>query len=362
MTLGEHRLTRPQWLLWFSLGVAVSIALLALESHALGGWEAIPRVNDQAAVRPFIESEMGSFQATPRGHDGQFFLAMALDPYGLKGVGSTFDHGGYRYRRIVYPLVAGGFGLLHGRAVLVGLMLVAAFGVGLGTASVAELAKMFGVRPWVTLGVLANPGVWMSVELLTSEALALGLSLIGVAFWLKRLRAWSIVALTLAVLTKEQYVLVPLAIAAWAWFRHDRRHATLGALVPTLSLALWSGWVEMRFGGGYAVQGNLVPLGILDSTRLWTTISSTEQALIGLTLIALLLAAVAPIRASSLLRWLTWPWVLLALVSASFVWNLGNNAARVFTPLWVFGLLSAGSTTKHPTPSVPAAERSRPLR
>jgi len=343
-----HELTRARWLLWFLLGVSVALSLQTLQAMATGGWDGLVNVGEDSSLRPFIEQELGRVATTPGGHDGQFSLVLALDPFGRTGTHRLFDHDAYRYRRILYPLLSGGFGLVHGRAVLAGLVLVAAFGVGLATASVARLAGLLGARLWVVFGVLANPGVWMSVQLLTSDTLALGLSLTGVVLWLERRRAWALVIFALALLTKDQYLLVPLAIAGWAWSRGLRRQAALVAVVPALPLIAWATSLDLILGGGFATRSNVALLGVLDSARVWTETLPAEQALIGVTIAGLCIAAVAPFRAGKLFRWLAWPWVLLALTTSTWVWDLGNNAARVLTPLWVLGLLALSVAIETP--------------
>ena len=122
------------------------------------------------------------------GHDGQFSYLIAVDPLGRGPAPDLFDHGAYRYRRILLPALGGGFGLFDGEAALAGLIVWSAVGMGLATAAIADLGASFGTRPWVVAGVLANPGVWLSVQLLTPDVLALGLALTGVALWRRGLR------------------------------------------------------------------------------------------------------------------------------------------------------------------------------
>jgi hypothetical protein len=53
--------------------------------------------------------------------------------------------------------------------------------------------------------------------------------------------------------------------------------------------------------------------------------------------------------------WLRWPilgWSILGVISSSWVWDLGNNAARAFAPILVLVALSFGNP-----PEVSAPER-----
>src|SRR5204862_1507624 len=75
----------------------------------------------------------------------------------------------------------------------------------------------------------------------------------------------------LAALTKETYLLVAWALAAWHW-RDGRRTAAAGlALVPMLPLLAWSGWLSATMPAGSGVRGNIgMPLrGLADAIPIW---------------------------------------------------------------------------------------------
>jgi len=328
--------------LWFLVGVVVGVWLQWIQANAVGGWSGLIATSANSPMRPVIEQELGTVTLLPSGHDGQFSFLMAMDPFDREDVGALFDDAPYRYRRILYPLLAGGAGLLKGRATLVGLIVLAAIGMGLATASTAALAGRLGISRWVVAAVLANPGVWLGVQLLTSDALALGLALTALLLWWDRRLLWATLAFALAALTKDQYLLVGLSAAGWSWFRGHRREATTLALGTAVPLALWVAWISSRMGDGATVRGNLALFGLLDASRLWNAAGPSDQILIGLTLVGVLFGIILPLVAGSLLRWLTWPWVALALVSSAWVWAVGNNAARVFAPVWILVALSFG--------------------
>ena len=229
-----------------------------------------------------------------------------------------------------------------GEGALAGLIVWSAIGMGLATAAVADLGASFGTRPWVVAGVLANPGVWLSVQLLTPDVLALGLALTGVALWSRHLRVWSLVALALAALGKDQYLLVAFGLAGWEWFRANRREAALVAVGAAVPLTIWSIWLTVSMGEGLTPRGNfsLPVVGIIDAVGGWSGTGSKDLTFSLIALLGLLLAAVIPFLVrSSLLKWLTWPWVVLAMISSGWVWNLGNNSLRVFAPLLTLSVL-----------------------
>jgi hypothetical protein len=340
------------WFLWFLVGVVVSLWLQWTQANTFGGdWTGLIATGQESSLRPAIEQQLGVVSLTyPDGHDGQYSFLMAVDPFNRDNTAALFDSGPYRYRRILYPLLAGGAGLLSPRAALVGLVLFAAAGVGLVTAAMAGLADRFGISRWVVLVILANPGVWLSVRLLTSDVLALGLALTGLLLWWDRRAVWAVGAFALAALTKDQYLLVAFSVAAWTWFRGGRREAVGVAVGAAAPLALWVVWLTSTMGAGATVRGNFALLGFLDAFHVWTSTPLSDQLLVGFTLTAVVLGIVLPLRGGPLVRWLTWPWVVLALTTSGWVWNVGNNAARVFIPLWVFAALGLGVTARRQDP------------
>ena len=354
VTSTGQRLGIRQLVAWFLIGVVVALFLAWLQVRSLGNdWTGLVNAGETSALRPLIEAELGPVAPVERaGHDGQFSYLMAVDPLGRGPAHDLFDHGAYRYRRILLPALASGFGSWTGPTALAGLIVWSAIGMGLATAAIADLGSSFGGSRWVVAGVLANPGIWLSIQLLTPDVLALGLALGGVALWRRGLQVWGVAALALAALAKDQYVLVAAGLAGWEWFRANRRTATLIMVGSATPLLIWSLWLTAAMGEGLTARGNFsVPLiGIIDAARGWTETSSKDLAFSLIALAGLVLAAFTPFLVrSSLLRWLIWPWVALAVFSSGWVWDLGNNALRVFAPLLTLAVL--GLTTPRGTPS-----------
>jgi hypothetical protein len=336
---------------WFLVGVVAALLLQWLQIRAVGGdWTALVNAGEQSGLRPLIEAELGPVTAVERsGHDGQFSYLIAVDPFGRGQAPELFDHGAYRYRRILLPLLGGGFGLWGGKAALAGLMLWTVIGMGLSTAALADLGNAMGTRPWVVAGVLANPGVWLSVQLLTPDVLALGLALTGIALWLRNRRGLAVLALTLAVLSKDQYLIVALGLAGWAWFGEHRRESIGLLLGTTVPLAVWSAFLTLTMGEGLTPRGNfsLPFVGIVDAAEGWPSTSGNDLSFSLIAVFGLLSAAVVPLfTRSHMLRWIAWPWVVLAVVSSGWVWNLGNNSLRVFAPLLTWSVLAVAMATR----------------
>ena len=179
----------------------VAAALLASQSVAIGGPAGLLQVGEASDLRPLIELELGSVPLTPgRGHDGQVSYAIGLDLIGSE-IPDLLDHGAYRYRRILYPLIASGFGLLVGKALLFGMIAVTIVSAGIAAGAAAATFVAGGRSEWLTLVVVLNPGVWLSIRLLTPDMLALALMLVALLVLVTSIRH-PLSALTLSVFAK----------------------------------------------------------------------------------------------------------------------------------------------------------------
>lgn len=331
-------------LAWFLIAFGLALFIQWNQASALGNGDiaALLSVGERSQLRPIIEEELGQVPLVPgSGHDGQMTYVIARHPVPKSQVADLFDHAGYRYRRILYPLLGSGFGTFSPRFTLYGLALLAAAGFGLAATAMRKLADRFGLNVWVMAGIVANPGLWLSLKLMTPDALAFGLALAGTWLWLRRSTWPAVGALALSCLTKEPYLLVVIGLAGWELTRPGRSAARLvGLFVVPLPLVIWSGWLSIQIGDGFAPRGNLGPplVGLIGSLQAWLASPDPLLALLTMTALVVTIAGALSVR-SSLLAWLTWPWLAIALSSSDWVWALGNNAARAFAPLFLLAAI-----------------------
>jgi hypothetical protein len=332
---------------WFIVGAALGITVMS--AHGAGHWRSLLHVGSQNPLLHTIEVELGPVSKDDAiGHDGQLYYLVARDPLGTgdtpEAIAKFDDNGArYRYRRILFPLLAGGFGQLGARATLFGMILWLAVAMGLATVAIADLSFQLNLRGGVVLVAAVNAGALVSVLLLTADALAVALALTGIALSLRSRTGWAVTTFALAALTKEVYLLVPWALAAWTGRQHRGRALAL-AVLPVLPIAAWSGWVAMSLPSATTAVENVgVPLvGIFEAMSTWVRqernpVELFLAALVGLTfLTAAVMLAVGRI---SVLRWLIAPWLVLGCVSTLEVWGKPNNAARVFAILWPLTVL-----------------------
>jgi hypothetical protein len=317
----------------------VAAILVFAQANRVGGMAGLLQVGETSNLRPLIESELGTVPLAPGpGHDGQIFYAIGLDLRG-ETVPDLLDHGGYRYRRILEPAVASGLGLMDGEALLVSMVVLTIVSAGVAAGATAASARVMGMSEWLALAVLLNPGVWLGVRLLTSDALALATMSLGLLAILVGSR-WALLAFSASGLAKDVFLVTPLGLAVTAPRRWWRVFA-----VPAVVLLIWMTWVHLRIGNGFSARGNIAPplVGLIDAAGNWPSLSGEEVFYLGFALVTVAGGLVLGVTRRSWLRWSLLGWVVLALVSSSWVWDFGNNAARSFAPIVILVALSFGS-------------------
>lgn len=341
---------------WFLVGTIVGCLALWSQQREVTDLAFTLRVGTESGTRAFIEDELGPIPLTEGlGHDGQYSYLIARDPWGLEGLPDLADDGAYRYRRALFGWLAGGFGMLKPRSALIGLTVWSIAGLGLAAAATAHVAARLSARRWAVLGVLANLGLLLSVQLATADTLALGLAMTAVVLAVRRRVIWAILLLGLAGLAKDVYLLFAIGLAGWSLTEGDRKAALAYLLVPAIPLAMWVTWLSWQVGDGLSTKENLaMPLaGVIGSFGEWGTASDIVQSLVALVATAAA-TAWAVLTRHRMVLWLTLPWVAVALVSSSVVWGDGNNAVRAFAPLWLFALLGAGLWAERRSKALPA--------
>lgn len=333
---------RRAFVVWFCIGTAAAALLQFAQARTMGG---VPEgLLFVGALEPVHEVVLTQLPNAPMssglGHDGQIFYAMALDLGGVT-VPDVMGSAAYRYRRILFPAVASGLGVLDGEALLWGMIVVTALSVGLASGSVGALMPKFGLPAWAPLLVLVNPGMWLSARLLTSDALAFGLALLAVVSFVNRRYRWTVMCLALAALSKETYLAFALGLAGYAWFAGDRKHASLLAFGAAAPVAAWWTYIALNLGNPLTSGSTVVPplLGVLGASRTWTTLAPRDLFYLVTTGLGIAAASWLLIRRRHLWTWLVAPWLLIAVVASTAVWQFGNNAIRVFAPILTLGIL-----------------------
>jgi hypothetical protein len=194
------------------------------------------------------------------GYDGQFFYRLALRPWTQQRTefGITLDEPAYRQQRIVYPLLS--FAIARGAArvtawALLGWNLAAAAALGWLGAALARRRR--GHALW-GLAFAAYPGFVLVLARDLADLLAAALLLAGVLALDHRRPVLAAATLTLAGLTRESTLVLPVALAI-LWTVEAIRRRTAGAagdrspvqavtfavplgVVLAWQLVLWRAW------------------------------------------------------------------------------------------------------------------------
>lgn len=328
---------------WFAIGAVVAGILLVAQIGAVGGVKGLLQVGEVSELRPVIEAQLGEVPLIDGGgHDTQIFYGIGLDLTGRE-VPDLLDHGGYRYRRILEPVMASAGGILEGEALIWGMIVVTVLSAALASGATAAVARRIGLPDYAALAVVLNPGVWLGVRLLTSDVVALAAMCIGLLAFVSKSR-WALLWFALSGLAKEVFLVTPAGLAL-----SDSKKRWALILVPVAALVGWMAVVTSYIGDGFTGRGNIDwPLaGMAQSIGRWSQVGGSDLFYSYVALGLVLVGAAAAVR-SSWIRWSLVGWVGLAVVSSSWVWDFGNNSARAFAPILVLAVVSMGRPPDDP--------------
>lgn len=318
--------------------VLVTVAMAAMWPlgwiNRYGSTTAVLGAGHDGPSKALIVEEIPHAVAFPSwGHDGQQFYTVARSPLDPAEARDDLDWPAYRFRRILFPLIAGALAPGGGEALILSMALVSLAGVALGAWSATRLPR---APRWLPLSVAVNPGVGVALALSLSDALATGLTVAAVAAASRRRWTAMVLAATGAALTRETLAVVGLALALTPGLSRGQRIAS--AAVPAGAVGAWSLWSAHALGTPLLEGSGQVSLPFAG----WLQAGGSQVGvLIGFLALALLLVATRhawprePHLAALLGAHAALVICLSPLVTVSWV-----NTSRVFAPvlpiaLWV---------------------------
>jgi hypothetical protein len=252
-------LGRPAPAAYGVLAVAVAVVAM-LPALRPAGWSLtiLPRVGEGTQMAQIARKHDPGFRLVSVGpYDGQFYWGIAVDPIATGDVHQAFDEASYRYGHPLLGWVGWILSAGHARAVPAALLLVGLASLFAGAFLASALGRAGGSSGWEGLFVALNPGlVYSGVHFLT-EPLSAALLLGGLLAY-RRGKLWlTAVCFGLLVLSKEQFALVPVGIAAWEVLRTRTRlrdAVPFGAcLVPAV---LWWTYARVQLGDWFTSGGS----------------------------------------------------------------------------------------------------------
>jgi hypothetical protein len=334
---------------------------MVVRSLAASDWD--PTVytafgEESLPTREYAEERLGEvFLREQLGHDGRFFFVQAHDPLVIapETNASVLDRPLYRSQRMLYPLLAGGFGLFESETIVWSMIVVNVLAMGAGTWATAAVAKKMGLSAWWGLAFTVNPGFISEINISGAGVLAAAAAFGSIAFILSG-RPWvGVVLLTLAALSREAMLIAALGCAWWLWrYSGERRNAVLSALLPVIAVGLWAGYLRLRIGvgaGAIQVQELGLPFrGLLDALPTWS--GDPLDLVVGATLLVVCaFQALRTLKSTHLVGWAFVGFGILLVLFTRQVWvnyfDISRAVAPVLTSyvLMVFAAESSGVDT-----------------
>ncbi|OGP87593.1 MAG: hypothetical protein A2157_13755 [Deltaproteobacteria bacterium RBG_16_47_11] len=309
-------------------------------------------IGDIFPMSPYIDKSSAYVFKGKVGYDGQFFLAIALDP-GLRNKRTidALDNPKFRYRRIAYPVVGYIIGLGNIELIpyaMVGVNILCIVTIVLLISVLFQIESAGSRYRWLPVLILAIPGVW--VTLCTSTADLLGTTLFTATLVGLRLcrNGLASVALCLACLTRETYLGVAMILIVLELRRNSGNALWLSfATVPAL---LWNAlvYVHIREGTSGIRENFGVPFaGILAKWQAilegGLTIKNLYEAYaFGLLMMAGLFLAASMIRTRrqpAAIPFSVLPYLVILITSKMQIFGYFANYLRVFIDIFLVNIL-----------------------
>lgn len=184
------------------------------------------------------------------GYDGQFFAALADDPFLLRpGAALLYDVPSYRATRVGLPLVAWALAAGNGRLAISVYQLLCWLLGALCVWVVARWLEDEGRSPWWAVPLVFSGGMVSSIFSSLPDAAAC--TLMALALWLDgRGRRGAPGVVAFSALVKDTNLVVAAAFGLAELRRRRLRSAAVHLGVPLALVAAWRAWVATRPGFG----------------------------------------------------------------------------------------------------------------
>jgi hypothetical protein len=273
------------------------------------------------------------------GHDGRFFFVQANDPWIVEpdAHAALLDRPIYRSQRMLFPMIAGGFGLLPPSAIVWSMLITNMAAMVVGTILAAKLAAAWDIPIWLGLLVPLNIGLLFELEIGGAGILAYACCL-GALHALLSERTWLASSLfAAAALSRE--VMVAFAVGVFVLWWLERRERPWRLLIaPLAAMAVWLAYVRYRLGGvtgvGDARGAFAAPfMGVLEAFRSWSR--TPWHLVINVTLLSVVILFVPlALRSRLSIAWGAVPFAGLAMVLSADVWGQTFDLTRALAPVF----------------------------
>jgi hypothetical protein len=242
---------------------------------------------------------------------------------------------------MLYPAIAGGFGVMPPNAVVWTLVGVNILAVGIGSAATAMVAMSMGVSRWVGLAFALNPGVLAEVDIDGAGVVALALAMAGVLFLMRDQTVLASFAFTGAILARETMVIFVIGALFGNWLQNGR-FRVLPLIVGSASAVAWRLYVSNRLAelqletlGGFPASAlTLQPFaGPAAAMPFWLASPAKLGFILALVMMMLMFFWRA-VMSRTIVAWASMPFLVLATFSTVLVWREPFDLARAVAPVF----------------------------
>lgn len=321
--------------------VVVVLAGVLAAASVYGRWAATPVDANEHPYVSLYDPPRTSAEAMLNEGDGQAFAALAQDPTlsrpevfnGSAAAVAPADEAAYRAGRPLFGWLAWIASLGQPERVPFALLGLTVVGAVMLAGGAALAAARLHRRVELALLCVMLPGSVILFAWTGPEAFAVGLGLTGLVLWPEH-RWPAVLALTLAALTRESLLLIPLTVAT---FEAVHRRRFLPLLTPALALGLWDLIDRARFGAFPTAAGRArlaAPWSSWPAIGDWLPIDWA----IGMLGVALVIGGF--LRLPPLWKSVLAAYVGLALFMGPDVWKRWQDFSRPLLPLYVIGFIA----------------------
>lgn len=273
------------------------------------------------------------------GHDGRFFFIQANDPWLVEpdANAALLDRPVYRSQRMLFPMIAGGFGFLPPGAIVWSMLMTNVAAMVVGTILAAKLAEAWGIPVWLGLMFPLNIGLLFELEIGGAGIVAYACCL-GALSALVTGRTWlASVLFAAAALSREVMVIFAVGVFILGW-RERRQLSWRLVITPLVAMAVWLAYLRFRLIGVIGVEeargAFAAPfMGLLEALRSW--LRTPWHLVVNVTLLSVVILFVPlAVRSRLSIAWGAIPFVGLAIVLSADVWGQTFDLARALAPVF----------------------------
>jgi hypothetical protein len=273
------------------------------------------------------------------GHDGRFFFAQSNDPWFLDPDEHAIflDDPRYRGQRMLYPMLASGFGVFPPEVVVWGMLVVNVFMLGIGSLVTARLSETWGGSPWLGFAFAANLGLVAELDFGGGGIVAMACVVAAVLALVQGRWFAAPVLFAAAAMAREVMILFAVGVVVGEW-RAGRRPRWSWIVVPVVASLAWAAYLRWRLANVSGV-GGVRPVfspplvGPFEAASAW--LQDPRQLFVTVAIVLVLVGfAYRAIPSRSPLVWGALPFVPLSTILSAFVWGQYFDLARAVAPVF----------------------------